>query len=101
MAVELGVLKGDMILPATIVQTRDNFSKIVRQLESDELPEHYVMNRNRSVAKIVPVELPCDVSKRIGGMKDKRNDFDYESSQALNAATCQVIRAIASSKRSW
>ena len=70
---------------ATIAQTRDNFSKIVHQLERGEVSEHYVMNRNRPVAKIVPVELPCDVSKRIGTMKDKWSTFDYESFQALDA----------------
>lgn len=89
----LALLKGDMMSTATIAQTRDGFSKIVRQLESGELTEHYVMNRNRAVAKIVPVEPVRDVSNRIGVMKGKWNGFDYESFQALDAEIADMMGA--------
>ena len=54
---------------ATIAQTRDGFSRIIHQLESGELSEHYVMNRNRPVVKMVPIESTRDVSKRIGARR--------------------------------
>ncbi len=78
---------------ATIAQTRDGFSKIVRQLEQGELAEHYVMNRNRPVAKIVPVEPDRDVSKRIGAMRGKWDGFDYEGFQALDAEIADLMGA--------
>lgn len=76
---------------ATIAQTRDGFSKIIRQLELGELTEHYVMNRNRPVARIVPVTPTCDTSKRIGTMKGKWDNFDYESFQALDAEIADLM----------
>ena len=89
----LALLEGGMVSTATIAQTRDGFSKIVRQLERGELTEHYVMNRNRPVVKIVPVESAHDVSKRIGAMKGKWDDFDYESFQALDAEIADLMGA--------
>ena len=78
---------------ATIGQARDGFSKIIRQLESGELTEHYVMNRNRPVAVIVPVEPETDVSKRIGVMKGKWDGFDYEAFQALDTYVADQMGA--------
>lgn len=78
---------------ATIAQTRDGFSKIVRQLERGELTEHFVMNRNRPVAKIVPVEPERNVSTRIGVMKGKWDAFDYEEFQALDTEIADLMGA--------
>lgn len=78
---------------ASIAKTRDGFSRIVRQLERGELSEHYVMNRNRPVAKIVPVEPAGDASKRIGLMKGKWDGFDYEAFQALDAEVAEMMGA--------
>ena len=78
---------------ATIAQTRDGFSKIIRQLERGESTEHYVTNRNRPVAKIVPVEPARDVSRRIGAMRGKWDGFDYEAFQALDAEVADLMGA--------
>lgn len=78
---------------ATIAQTRDGFSRIIRQLEHGESTEHYVMNRNRPVAKIVPVEPARDVSGRIGAMRGKWDGFDYEAFQALDAEVADLMGA--------
>ncbi len=78
---------------ATIAQTRDGFSRIVGQLERGELTEHLIMNRNRPVARIVPVEPTPNVSKRIGLMKGKWDAFDYEGFQALDAEVAELMGA--------
>ena len=46
--------------------------------------EHLVLYRNRPVARIVPVESTRDVSKRIGVMKGKWDDFSYDEFQELD-----------------
>lgn len=69
---------------ATIAQTRDGFSGIIQSLVSGEAMEHLVLYRNRPVARIVPVEISRDVSRRIGVMKDRWDDFDYDEFQALD-----------------
>ena len=76
---------------ATIAQTRDGFSSIVQQLVRGELSEHYVMNRNRPVAKIVPVTSTRDVSKRIGAKRGEWNGFDYETFQELDAEIAEAM----------
>ena len=76
---------------STIAQTRDGFSRIVHQLESGALSEHYVMNRNRPVVKMVPVEQEQNVSRRIGVMKGKWKGFDYEAFQALDADVADMM----------
>ena len=69
---------------ATIAKTRDRFSSIVGQLQRGEIVEHLVMNRNRVVAKIVPVDVGKDVSKRIGAAKGEWGELDYEAFQSLD-----------------
>lgn len=76
---------------SSIAQTRDGFSRIVNQLENGTLTEHYVMNRNRPVVKMVPVAQEQDVSKRIGAMKDAWDSFDYEVFQALDAEVARLM----------
>lgn len=78
---------------ATISKTRNEFSEIVRRIEQGELSEHYVMNRKRCVAKIVPVEPDSDTSMRIGAMRGKWNDFDYETFQALDDEIDELMGA--------
>ena len=78
---------------ATIAQTRDGFSRIVQQLERGELTEHYVMNRDRPVVKMVPAEQNRDVSKRIGAMRGKWDSFDYEAFQALDDEIADLMGA--------
>ena len=69
---------------ATIAKTRDSFSSIIGQLQRGEITEHLVMNRDRVVAKLVPVEAEPDVSRRIGAAKGQWDDFDYDAFQALD-----------------
>lgn len=78
---------------ATIAQTRDGFSKIINQIEHGEVAEHYIMNRNRPVARIVPAVPVRDVSARIGAMKGKWDGFDYESFQALDDEVAKLMGA--------
>lgn len=69
---------------ATIAKTRDSFSSIIGQLQRGEISEHFVMNRNRIVAKLVPVDAQPDVSRRIGAAKGQWDSFDYEAFQSLD-----------------
>ena len=88
---KLAFLRGASMSNATIAQTRDGFSNIIHRLASGELTEHYVMNRNRPVAKIVPVEQKRDVSRRIGVMRGKWDGFDYEQFQALDFEVAEAM----------
>ena len=76
---------------ATIAKTRDSFSSIIGQLQCGEISEHLIMNRNRVVAKLVPVEAETDVSKRIGAARGEWGDFDYEAFQALDAEVADMF----------
>ncbi len=80
----LALLREGIVSSATIAQTRDGFSGIVQRLVSGETMEHLVLYRNRPVARIVPVESTRDVSKRIGVMKGKWDDFSYDEFQELD-----------------
>lgn len=79
---------------ATIAQTRNSFSSIVRSLELGELAEHYVTNRSRPVAKIVPVDNSnADISCRVGVRRGIWDDFDYDAFQALDDDVAELMGA--------
>ena len=76
---------------ATIAKTRDSFSSIIGQLQRGEITEHLVMNRDRVVAKLVPVDSGSDVSRRIGAAKGQWGDFDYDTFQALDEEIADML----------
>lgn len=76
---------------ATIAQTRDGFSGIIQRLVSGEVMEHFVLYRNRPVARIVPIESTRDVSKRIGVMEDSWREFNYDEFQALDDVVADAM----------
>ena len=77
---------------ATIAQTRNSFSSIVHQLTCGELTERYVMNGDRPVVKMVPIEQQRHVSARIGAMRGVWDGFDYEQFRALDSEITQTMR---------
>ena len=69
----------------TIAKTRDSLSSIVSGIEQGRITEHLIMNRNRIVAKILPVGEPADTSKRIGVSKHDPFLIDDEAFDAMDA----------------
>ena len=78
---------------ATIAKTRDGFSSIVGQLQRGEISEHLVMNRNKPVVKMVPIETEQGASKRIGAAKGKWGEFDYEVFNSLDDEVAEMFGA--------
>ena len=54
----------------TIAKTRNNLSAIVSSIERGDIAEHLIRNRDRVVAKIVPIEVVEADGRRIGIAKD-------------------------------
>ena len=61
---------------ATIAATRNHLSSIVAELVNHDLSEHIILNRNRPVAKIVPITDTFDTGKRIGVCKNEPLQID-------------------------
>ena len=69
----------------TIAKTRDNLSSIVSGIEQGRITEHLIKNRNRIVARILPVEEPTSTSKRIGVSKHDPFLVDDAAFDAMDA----------------
>lgn len=76
---------------ATIAKTRDGFSSIVGQLQRGEISEHLVMNRNKPVVRMIPIEAEDEASNRIGAAKGEWGEFDYEAFNALDDEVAELF----------
>ena len=75
----------------TIAKTRDSLSSIVAGIEQGSISEHLIRNRNRIVARILPVEPDVDVSKRIGVSKDDPLLVDDDAFDAADAEIAEMF----------
>lgn len=77
----------------TIAKTRDSLSSIVAGIEQGSISEHLIRNRDRIVARILPVEPDVDVSKRIGVSKDDPLLVDDDAFDAADAEIAEMFGA--------
>ena len=77
----------------TIAKTRDNLSAIVSGIESGLIPEHLIRNRDRIVARILPVSEDVPVSRRIGISKDEPFLVDDEAFDAMDNEIAEMFGA--------
>jgi len=75
----------------TIAKTRDSLSSIVAGIEQGSISEHLIRNRDRIVARILPVEPDVDVSKRIGVSKDDPLLIDDDAFDAADAEIADMF----------
>lgn len=75
----------------TIAKTRDNLSSIVSGIETGRIPEHLIRNRNRVVARIVPVEGDVPAVNRIGAAKDNPFLIDDDAFDAMDAEIADMF----------
>ena len=75
----------------TIAKTRDSLSSIVAGIEQGSISEHLIRNRDRIVARILPVEPDVDVSKRIGVSKDDPLLVDDDAFDAADAEIAEMF----------
>lgn len=68
----------------TIAKTRDNLSSIVAGIEQGSIPEHLIKNRDRVVARILPIERAVPASRRIGAAKDRPFLVDDDAFDAMD-----------------
>lgn len=76
----------------TIAKTRDNLSSIVSSIERGDIPEHLIRNRDRVVAKIVPIETATVDCRRIGVAKgDPAFQIDDDLFDELDADVAEIF----------
>ena len=75
----------------TIAKTRDSLSSIVAGIEQGSISEHLIKNRNRIVARILPVEPDVDTSKRIGISKDNPLLTDDDAFDAMDGEIAEMF----------
>lgn len=75
----------------TIAKTRDNLSSIVSGIEQGRVSEHLIRNRDRIVARILPVDEKAPVSQRIGASKDDPFLVDDEAFDAMDAEVAAMF----------
>ena len=75
----------------TIAKTRDSLSSIVAEIEQGSISEHLVKNRNRIVARILPVKPDVDTSKRIGVSKDNPLLTDDDAFNVMDAEIAEMF----------
>lgn len=76
----------------TIAKTRDNLSSIVSSIERGEISEHLIKNRDRVVAKIVPLVSTEGPRVLIGIAKDDPEfQIDDELFDALDDEVSEMF----------
>lgn len=75
----------------TIAKTRDSLSSIVSDIEQGVIAEHLIRNRDRVVARIVPIESKPPVSRRIGVSKKHPLLVDDDAFDAIDVEIAEMF----------
>jgi antitoxin (DNA-binding transcriptional repressor) of toxin-antitoxin stability system len=71
------------MLEMTIGQARDNFSQLIKHLQEGSVDEYVIKNRERPVARILPVE-ESKPKIKLGLYDDDPGVIDYDAFDAMD-----------------